>query len=322
MWPAANPTDPAQLREHLIRTYGRTPRAVVALDNACRADWTDAGEPSWIVRVASKHRPFASVSADVALLEHLAGEALPVERCAAEPSVSAMGERAVVVTVCERGAEAEDASSTWARLGDLAGRLAALPVPPADVSVARDVGAYPNQTPRLSLGDELDHVTSCLRAVEGEVPAAWAPLYESMRAYLEAPLDFDDLPRGLIHPDLAPPNAFDTPDRGLVLVDWAGAGVGPRVVTLAVLLAYSTLGEGGWSASRGADIVSSFTDHVVLEASERRAVVALAERRLFVREAVGLCIGIRVGVPPLSRSQWSGASAAVREMGEVIAAAS
>lgn len=317
-WPAANPVDAEQLRQHLVRTYDRAPSDLVALDNAWRADWPGAGEPSWIVRVASKHRPFASVAADAALLTYLSECGLPAERCAADPPVAPMGKRAVGVTVVEHGREADDTDETWIRLGHLAGRLAAVPSPPSGLAIARDIGAYPNQTPRLSLRDEISHVAACLRAIEHEVPAELADLYAALRTYVGAPTDFDELPRGLVHPDLAPANAFETPDRGLVLVDWAGAGIGPRIGTLGVLLAYTTLSRGGWLADRARDLTSAFLEHVPLEEQERRAIAPLAERRLFVREAVGLCIGVRFGVPPLYRHQWSGQRAAMAELADVV----
>jgi len=41
--------------------------------------------------------------------------------------------------------------------------------------------------------------------------------------------DCRDLPQALIHPDFVLANVIASPDRGMVLVDWAGVGRGPRL---------------------------------------------------------------------------------------------
>ena len=68
-----------------------------------------------------------------------------------------------------------------------------------------------------------------------------------------------DLPQALIHPDFVPANAILTPDDGLVLVDWTGAGRGPRLYPLAFLL---------WAAgcagpSRLDAVVAGYREHVM-----------------------------------------------------------
>lgn len=306
-WPPADSVDDDQLRDHLIKTYRRSPREIVSLDNAWRVDWSEDDGPSWIVRVASKHRSIGSVAEDIAVLRYLERFALPVERTANELAVSQLDGRAVTATLCVTGIEAEAIDAVWIQLSDFAGRLAALPVPASDTGVAFDVGGYPNYTARKSLADELTHVSNCLSSVERDVPKESAALYDAMRAYVDDVVDFDSLPRGLVHPDLAPVNAFTTTSDELVVVDWAGSGIGPRVASLAVLLAYSTFATEGWLKSRVRAMLSAFAHHVALNDRERHALALLAERRLFVREAMGLCIGIRFGIPPLSANQWTAA---------------
>ena len=48
--------------------------------------------------------------------------------------------------------------------------------------------------------------------------------------------DGADLPHAFVHPDFVPANAITTPDDHRVIVDWAGAGNGPRLWSLAFLL--------------------------------------------------------------------------------------
>ena len=67
-----------------------------------------------------------------------------------------------------------------------------------------------------------------------------------------------DLPQALIHPDFVPANAILTPDGGLVLVDWTGAGRGPRLYPLAFLL--WAAGCGG--PSRLDAVVAGYREHV------------------------------------------------------------
>jgi thiamine kinase-like enzyme len=48
--------------------------------------------------------------------------------------------------------------------------------------------------------------------------------------------DGADLPHGFVHPDPVPANAIQVADGGLVVVDWSGAGRGPRLPSLACRL--------------------------------------------------------------------------------------
>ena len=73
-----------------------------------------------------------------------------------------------------------------------------------------------------------------------------------------------DLPHAFVHPDFVPANAIPTPDERLVIVDWAGAGRGPRLWSLGFLLWAS-----GARSMRLVDVVvSRYRRHVVLEPEE------------------------------------------------------
>ncbi|HEX3647123.1 MAG TPA: phosphotransferase [Pseudonocardiaceae bacterium] len=76
--------------------------------------------------------------------------------------------------------------------------------------------------------------------------------------------DGADLPHAFVHPDFVPANAIATPDGGLVIVDWTGAGRGPRIWPLAFLL---------WAAARVHPRLvglafSYYRKHVELEPAE------------------------------------------------------
>jgi thiamine kinase-like enzyme len=67
-----------------------------------------------------------------------------------------------------------------------------------------------------------------------------------------------------VHPDFVPPNAITTPDDHRVIVDWAGAGRGPRLWSLALLL-----WAGGMRDPRLVDVaMSRYAKHVTLNAAE------------------------------------------------------
>ena len=76
--------------------------------------------------------------------------------------------------------------------------------------------------------------------------------------------DCSDLPHAFVHPDFVLANAIPTAEERLVIVDWAGAGRGPRVWAIGFLL---------WAAGsmhpRLLDLVSSrYRRHVTLEEAE------------------------------------------------------
>jgi len=66
-------------------------------------------------------------------------------------------------------------------------------------------------------------------------PGDREPLAELIAALDDAD-DGAGLPVGVVHPDPVLANVVAAPGPGMVLVDWAGAGIGPRVWPLAFLL--------------------------------------------------------------------------------------
>ena len=74
----------------------------------------------------------------------------------------------------------------------------------------------------------------------------------------------DGLPRAFIHPDFVMANVVATADPGMVLVDWAGAGVGPRAWALAFLL----WAEAAKDPRRAALALAGYRRRIALEPEE------------------------------------------------------
>ncbi len=96
--------------------------------------------------------------------------------------------------------------------------------------------------------------------LEGRVPAEHDRTYRALRDLLGKADDGHGLPEAFIHPDPVPVNAISTP-AGPVLVDWAGAGRGPRLASLAALLV--ALGP-----QHVDDVLAGYRAHAALSAEE------------------------------------------------------
>ena len=84
-----------------------------------------------------------------------------------------------------------------------------------------------------------------------------------------------------------PVNAITTADDGRVIVDWTGAGRGPRLWSLALLL-----WVGGMLDVRLVDIaVTRYARHVDLEASELARLPAVMPARPLTMDAWSFCHG-------------------------------
>src|SRR5215469_16398868 len=115
----------AHLREH----YGIDAVAATKVsqhhDHVFRIDRRD-GDP-WIARAFSPARPRAGVEGDAAVLRFLERHDYPAERLAAGDAVSDFDGSAVLVTRFVDGARLPDGAAKFAMMGELLGRLHALP---------------------------------------------------------------------------------------------------------------------------------------------------------------------------------------------------
>ena len=184
----------------------------------------------------------------------------PAERCAAPEPVFEHEGQAVLVTRHVAGTRADGSRATFGRLGSLLGRLHLLPDDDArhPGGHVRAGGGWHHLIHQGSPAEEIAAARSRLEALAPGLPADQQPLLAALLAELDRADGCADLPQALIHPDFVPANAIRTPDGGLVLVDWTGAGRGPRLYPLAFLL---------WAAgcagpSRLDAVVAGYREHV------------------------------------------------------------
>jgi len=238
---------PDRLLAHLRDRYGIDPLAATKLSvhktYVFRVDRRD-GDP-WVARAFPPARPRAGVEGDAAILRFLKRQGYPAERLAADDAVSDFDGSAVLVTRFVAGTPLPDNAAKFALMGDLLGRLHALPY---DETASRPGGASgedPSRegTPRQDLLAAL----SFLDAVDTKVPAADRERFERLRDQVRAADDGQGLPEGLLHGNLlhAPDHAIVTED-GPVAINWKASGRGPRLADFAYLI----WGTGAWQPRR------------------------------------------------------------------------
>jgi Ser/Thr protein kinase RdoA (MazF antagonist) len=236
-----------RLLVHLRDRYGIDPVAATRLSvhktYVFRIDRKD-GSP-WVARAFPPARPRAGVEGDAAILRFLERQDYPAERLAADDAVSDFDGSAVLVTRFVEGARLPEGAAKFAMMGELLGRLHALPY---DDSVSRPGGASGEDprregTPRQDLLAAL----SFLDAVDTKVAAAERERFEQLRDQVRSADDGHGLPEGLLHGNLlhAPDHAILT-EQGPVAINWKASGRGPRLADLAYLM----WGTGSWRPRR------------------------------------------------------------------------
>jgi methyltransferase (TIGR00027 family) len=254
------------LADHLAETYGIAVTGIGRLDvGVVRVDRADG--PAWVARVFPAARPVEVTRGDADVLRFLAGAGYPAERVAAADPVSEHHGQAVLVTEFVGGKAAQPTQATFRALGELLGRLHTLPEPPpgraGGEAPRRAGGAWHHLALEGGPGEEIAGLRALLDArghVGDEGQDALAVLREEV-ARLD---DLHDLPARFTHPDFVAANTIVAPAGGPVIVDWAGAGVGPRLWTLAFLL-----WSAGMAGPRQVDAtVQGYRRHVSLEPAE------------------------------------------------------
>jgi Ser/Thr protein kinase RdoA (MazF antagonist) len=236
-----------RLLVHLRDRYGIDAVAVTKLSvhktYVFRVDRND-GSP-WIARAFPPARPRTGVEGDAAILRFLERQDYPAERLAVEDAVSDLDGSAVLVTRFVDGARLPDGAAKFAMMGELLGRLHALP---PDDSAGRPGGASGEDprhegTPRQDLLAAL----SFLDAVDTKVAAADRERFERLRVQVRSADDGSGLPEALLHGNLlhAPDHAV-LGEHGPVAINWKASGRGPRLADLAYLI----WGTGSWNPRR------------------------------------------------------------------------
>ena len=286
--------DPERLLAHLADRYGIEPVGATKLSvhktYVFRIDRRDGD--AWVARAFPPARPRAGVEGDAAILRFLERRDYPAERLAVDDPVSDFGGGAVLVTRFVEGEQLSDGAEKFAVMGDLLGRLHALPY---DVSASRPGGASgedPSRegTPRQDLLAAL----AFLDAVDTKVPAGERERFERLRDGVRSADDGDGLPEGLLHGNLlhAPDHAVLS-DEGPVAINWKASGRGPRLADFAYLI----WGTGSWNPRRPNQeridaAVNAYRRHVEPTDDELERLEAV----MYIRTLYLTCFGYRRAV--------------------------
>jgi Ser/Thr protein kinase RdoA (MazF antagonist) len=180
------------------------------------------------------------------ILQHLQAHDYPAERpaVAVVHAVSkldpALPVGAVLATNFVPGARPERNRATFHKLGQLLGRLHALPVPEGQSKG----GAWHHLSLLGGIDEECEAAVRMLDAAEqGDDNAAGdvTQLRDAVRHVQSAfAAEEANLPQAIVHPDLVPVNVIAHEEGGggdeWTVVDWAGSGAGPRILSLGFLL--------------------------------------------------------------------------------------
>src|SRR5580693_8224697 len=283
-----------RLLAHLRDRYGIDPVTATKLSvhktYVFRIDRND-GSP-WVARAFPPARPRAGVEGDAAILRFLERQNYPAERLAADDAVSDFDGSAVLVTRFVEGVPLPDGAAKFAMMGELLGRLHALPY---DDSVSRPGGASGEDpshegTPRQDLLASL----SFLDAVDTKVSAAERERFEQLRDQVRSADDGHGLPEGLLHGNLlhAPDHAVLS-ELGPVAINWKASGRGPRLADFAYLI----WGTGSWNPRRPNQewidaAVNAYRRHVEPTEDELDRLEAV----MYIRTLYLACFGYRRAV--------------------------
>ncbi len=226
-----------QLRAHVRDHHGIDAVAATRVSQhktyVFRIDRAD-GDP-WIARAFPPARPKFGVEGDAAILRFLERHDFPAERLAAEEATSDLSGGTVLVTRFVEHTPFPDVSTKLGMMGDLLGRLHALPL---DDSVSRPGGASGEDpahegSPRQDLMAAL----AFLDAVGTKVAASDRQRFEHLRELILSADDGAGLPEALLHGNLLnnPDHALLT-SNGPVGINWKSAGRGPRLADVAWLM--------------------------------------------------------------------------------------
>jgi Ser/Thr protein kinase RdoA (MazF antagonist) len=236
-----------RLLVHLQERYGIDPVAATRLSvhktYVFRIDKSD-GDP-WVARAFPPARPQSGVEGDAAILRFLERQGYPSERLAVDDAVSDFDGGAVLVTRFVEGGRLPDGAEKFGMMGDLLGRLHALPY---DDSASRPGGASGEDPSREGAPrQDLLAALAFLDAVDTKVPAVDRERFKRLRNKVRTADDGHGLPEALLHGNLlhAPDHAI-VGRQGPVAINWKASGRGPRLTDLAYLI----WGTGSWNPRR------------------------------------------------------------------------
>lgn len=244
--------------------------------------------PDWVARVFPG-RSREAVDGDAEVLRWLELQDFPAERCAVPDPVSEL-------------AASNGTASTAAASSVLLTEYVD-PVPRAQrrqtIKAAGGLfrlGAMLGDLHRLAGGPERPagawhRVADGLPAREIEAARRWAPALPWEQVH-----DGSGLPEAFTHPDFVLANVVATPEPDMVIVDWTGAGCGPRAWSLAFLL----WAEGLRDVRRARLVLAGYRTRVTLEPEEIQALPALMGARPMVLDAWRVAHGHRAEADALA----------------------
>jgi Ser/Thr protein kinase RdoA (MazF antagonist) len=278
-----------RIAEHLEACHGIKVAGLAALDLGVYRVERRAG-PAWVARVFPAVRPHQAAVGDADILAVLAARDFSSERPAADDPLSELDGQSVLVTeyiAAVPGAERRDAiraSGGLRGLGEMLGQLHTLP---ADApALARPGGGWHHLVDG-SPQDEIAAAQALLEDCADQVPADGGAAYEMLRRELSDLDGGDGLPVAFTHPDFVLRNVIAAAGNGMVIVDWAGAGTGPRAWTLAFLL----WAEGARNPPRADLVAAGYRRFVQPEPAELRRLPAMMRARPVVLAAWSFCLG-------------------------------
>jgi Ser/Thr protein kinase RdoA (MazF antagonist) len=271
--------DAQRLLAHLRGQYGIEPVAATKLSvhktYVFRIDRKDGGP--WVARAFPPARPQAGVEGDAAILRFLERQGYPAERLAVDDAVSDFDGSAVLVTRLVDGVRLPDGAAKFAMMGELLGRLHALPY---DESASRPGGASGEDPSREGAPrQDLLAALSFLDAVDTKVPAAERERFERLRDQVRSA---DDAPDHVVLSETGP-----------VAINWKASGRGPRLADFAYLI----WGTGAWNPRRPNQewidaAVNAYRRHVELTDDE----LDRLEGVMYIRTLYLACFGYRRSV--------------------------
>lgn len=259
--------DVDDVRAHLADTYGFRAEAVFSFEDDVLLV-RDGSERRWVARVFPSERPLAAVEGDAEILRWLARRDYPAERPACAEPVSVMSGQPVLVTEAVRAvprAQRRQSIKDGGGIRGLGALLARLHNLELDdcAAVQRPGGAWHHMTDGRP-ADELARAADWLEAAQARAGVRELPHFGALADALESIDDCQGLPEALIHPDFVLVNVVAGEDGRMVLVDWAGAGRGPRLWSLAFLL----WAEGAKDLRRVDLAVAGYRAHISIEPEE------------------------------------------------------
>ncbi len=280
--------------------YGVAVKKLTPLDcGVLRVDRADGS--SWVARVFPPARLPASVEHDAVILRLLEKLDFPSERLAADEPISTVEDHCVLVTHFIKGKPPAGTAVAGAWQGDALGRLHAIPLtdlPPnvgggwhglslngggraADFALLSELLADRKRTLSKSEGKDIDALLAALAAIDR----------------------CEGLPMVLVHVDFGGPNVLKGADGSFTVVDWTGAGRGPRLESVA-----ATLGPLPPAAQKAA--IAAYRKHIELTDEE----LDRLEGTLLTHQLVLACWAVAVAPAQLAgiSQQLPKAGAAMR----------